>query len=180
MIQSCNLISADYPDLKCILPLAPTISRDLVQSLLGRASFHIKITSQGIYRALRACDLAMVASGTATLETAIMEVPMIILYRVSPISYWLGKMVIRVPHIGLVNLIAGEKVVPELIQGDVTPEKIVTEALAILQAGKKKEIMLRKLREIKQKLGKGGASERTAAIALQMVKRRGQYNSYSR
>ena len=100
------------------------------------------------------CDIALVASGTATLETALMEVPMIIAYKVSPISYWMAKRIVKVPHIGLVNLVAGEGVVPELVQDEVTPERLAHEAVTILDSDNLRENMIEKLRGIKVSLGK--------------------------
>jgi len=122
-----------------------------------------------VHRVLKACDLALVASGTATLEAAILETPMVIVYRVSWFSYWIGRMVISVPFIGLVNLVAGEEVVPELIQGDVTPERLAREAMDILEHDDKRRDMVRKLRALRETLGRGSASERTARIALEMI-----------
>ena len=169
MIKASSLLSSRYPALKCVLPLASTISPGLVRSIIGESSLDIKISRQGIYQSLAACDMAVVASGTATLEAAIMGIPMVIAYRVSPISYWVGKIMVRVPHIGLVNLVAGEEIVPELIQGEVTPERIAEEALTILMAGQRRENMIKKLGEVKEKLGEGGASERTAGMAIEMI-----------
>jgi len=122
-----------------------------------------------VYRVLKACDLAMVASGTATLEAAILETPMVIVYRVSFFSYWIGRMVISVPFIGLVNLVAGEEVVPELIQGDVTPDRLAREAMDILDHDERRRDMVKKLHALRETLGQGSASERTARIALEMI-----------
>jgi lipid-A-disaccharide synthase len=97
-------------------------------------------------------------------------VPMIIAYRLSSFSFWFGKMVVRgVPYIGLVNLIAGEEVVPELIQDEVTPQRLADKALAILEDENIEADMIKKLRMVKERLGSPGASLRTARIALQMM-----------
>lgn len=172
MIKAAEIISSHYPALKCLLPLASTVSSDLVLSMIGRTHLQIEILQGGIYRALGSCDLALVASGTATLETAIMEVPMVIVYRVSPISFWIAKMVVKVPHIGLVNLVAGERIVPELVQDEVTPERLAREALSILQSSQENENMVNRLRAVRERLGKGSASERTAEIAMEIMARR--------
>lgn len=171
MLKAAEMISPHYPGLKCLLPLASTVSSDLVLSMIGRTHLQVEILQGSIYRALGSCDLALVASGTATLETAIMEVPMVIVYRVSPISFWIAKMVVKVPHIGLVNLVAGERIVPELIQSEVTPERLAREALSILQSSRKRESVVDKLRVVRQRLGKGSASERTAKIVLEIMNR---------
>jgi lipid-A-disaccharide synthase len=169
MVEAAEMLSSRYHGLRCLLPLASTVSPSLVNGLISRSSVEIKTIQGDIYTALAACDLALVASGTATLETAIMGIPMIIVYRLSPISYWIGKRVVKVPFIGLVNLVAGEEIVPELIQSEVTPHRLAQEADAILGDGRKKENMIKKLERVKTKLGQGGASEKTARIAIEMM-----------
>jgi len=169
MLEAAEILQARHPGLKALLPLASTIQPDLVETLIKRTPISVKVLQGDIYRILSACDLALVASGTATLETAIMGVPMVILYKVSPLSYWIGRMVVKVPHIGLVNLVAGRQLVPELIQGDVTAEKIAREALAILEGRQVRENMVRDLRWLKERLGRGPASQKTAEIALEMM-----------
>ena len=119
---------------------------------------------------LRQTHLAFVASGTATLETAIMGVPMIILYKVSPLSYAIGKRVVHVPHIGLVNLIAGERVVPELIQEEATPGNLAHKAVELLEDRGLRQQMIMALAKVRNALGSPGAAERTAQIALHMMR----------
>jgi len=170
MIKAIEILSSRYPHLRCLLPLAPTIAPDLVQSFLKQSSTEINISQSSFYETLKACDLALVASGTATVETAIMGVPMVLVYRASPITSWVAKRFIKVPFIGLVNLVAGERVIPELIQYDVTPDRLAHEALEILEGGQKRENMIEKLGIVRERLGSGGASERTARIAMEMLK----------
>jgi lipid-A-disaccharide synthase len=169
MIDAAEILSTRYPGLKCILPVAQTISHDLIRSMVRRSSLEIIIAPKDVYRALAVCDIAMVASGTATLETAIMGVPMIIAYRVSPLSFWIGKMVVKVPYIGLVNLVAGKEVVPELIQGEVTPQGLADKAISILEDKNTRAAMIKDLQMVKERLGSPGASLRTARIALDMM-----------
>jgi lipid-A-disaccharide synthase len=171
MIKAVEILSSQYPRLRGLLLIAPTIPTELVQSFLEESSAEIGISQNSVYHTLAACDLALVASGTATVETAILGVPMVLLYRASAITFWIGKRVIKVPFLGLVNLVAGERVIPELIQDDLTPDRLAHEALEILEDGQKREIMIEKLGMVKQRLGRGGASERTARIALEMLNR---------
>lgn len=171
MAEAAGLLRTTYPNLQALLPRAPTISEDLVKGLLRKHSLKIKVIEGDIYRVLSACDLAFVASGTATLETAIMQVPMVILYRVSSLSYWIGKKVIKVPFIGLPNLIAGKEIVPELIQDAVTPERLAKEALNLIRDKGTRERMVYQLARVREKLGAISASERTAEIAFEMIGR---------
>jgi len=169
MVEAAERIRSKHAHLKCLLPRASTIPAELLDGILKKSSLDVQVIHGDVYRVLKACDLALVASGTATLEAAILETPMVIVYRVSFFSYWIGKLVISVPFIGLVNLVAGEEVVPELIQGDVTPERLAQEAMGILEHDDKRRVMIKKLRALRETLGQGSASERTARIALEMI-----------
>jgi lipid-A-disaccharide synthase len=171
MIESVEMLAPYYTNMQCVLPLASTISPDLVQTIIKKSSVLVKVLQKDIYRILSVCDLALVASGTATLETAVMEVPMVIIYKVSPISFWIGKKVIKVPYAGLPNLVAGEMIVPELIQEEVTPHRLVQEVQAILNDDQRKARIIERLRIISENLGAGGASEKTARIAIDMIDR---------
>jgi lipid-A-disaccharide synthase len=120
---------------------------------------------------MAACELLIVASGTVTLEAAILNTPMVILYRLSPLSYWIGRLMAKVRHIGLVNLVAGETVVPELVQGSVTPTKVANEALSILNDEKRFSAMKSAMADVRTKLGSPGASERAARLVLETMAR---------
>jgi len=170
MLGAAQIISSRVENLKCIIPVAPTISPDLINRVTGNSTLNIITTGRGIYHALKVCDLAFVASGTATLETAIMGVPMIITYRISPLSFNIARRVVKVPYVGLVNLVAGEEVAPELLQEEVNPEKIAEKALEILCDNTKKGEVKEKLAYVADRLGAPGASARTAGIALELMK----------
>lgn len=159
-----------YPKTRCLLPLAPTIDPRLIEDLIAGAAVDV-LVEKDIYEVLAGCDVAMVTSGTATLETAIMGVPMVIVYRISRLSYWIGKRVVKVPFIGLVNLVAGESVVAELIQDEVTPERIAVEARRLLEDRESRIRVMEGLKRVRGLLGAGGASERTARIAMEMMQR---------
>ena len=118
---------------------------------------------------LNQCHLAFVTSGTATLDAAIMNVPMVVIYKAKRLTYEVGKRVIKVPYLGLVNLVAGGMVAPELIQDDVTPEKLATAGKNFLADNALRQQTIDKLRRVKENLGRGGASERTARIAVEMM-----------
>jgi lipid-A-disaccharide synthase len=172
MIESVQILGKRYPKIRCRLSLAPTIEAEFIRSFTENSSVKIEIIPGNTLETLRICHVALVASGTATLETALMGIPMVIAYKISRFSYWLGRIVVRVPYIGLVNLVAGEEVAPELIQDDVVAGRLANEALNILEDDGIRENMINKLRGIRESLGRFGASESTAKIALEMMRSR--------
>jgi lipid-A-disaccharide synthase len=113
--------------------------------------------------------MVIVASGTATLETALLMTPMLIVYKISPLSYLLGRLFISVSHIGLVNIIAGKTIVPEYIQDDATPERLAAYLLETITDERKMAAIRSDLSEIKNKLGEPGAAQRAAALAYGML-----------
>ncbi|MCX7981286.1 MAG: lipid-A-disaccharide synthase [Syntrophales bacterium] len=170
MLEAATLLKKSYLDAFFILPYADTLDPSWIESIV--ASYETKVTlvpGHMIHQALAASDFAIVASGTATLETALMGVPMCIVYRLSFFTYLLGRLAIRVKNIGLVNIIAGKTLVPELIQKDCTPERIAITAKTILDDPVKVSEIREGLKEVKEKLGTPGAARKTALIALKMV-----------
>lgn len=129
----------------------------------------ISIVSQNRYSAMRACDLLLVASGTSTLESAILEVPLMIVYRVSWISWQLGKILVRVPYYGLVNWVAQRKCIPEYIQDEMDPARLASDAIRLLKDEADREQMKKDLRSIVDALGPAGAMERAANEILRKV-----------
>lgn len=169
MLAAAGMIRKRFPDAGFLLPPAPGIDRARIHDQVSRSGVPVQIADTCFNEALAACDLVLVASGTATLQAAIMETPMIICYRVSFLTYWIGRLLIRVPHIGLANIVAGRGVVPELIQHEVTPSRIAAQALQILGDARRLQEMRRDLRQVREKLGRGGAARRVAAIAAAML-----------
>ena len=168
MTGSVRLLADRYPSLRCLLPLAPTVKEALVRSYIP-GDLPIEIYRKDFYTLLNACDAAMVASGTATLEAALMQTPMVIAYKVSGLSYQVGKLVISPQAIGLANLVAGGNYFPELIQYQVTPERLYTEVVSMIEDPAVRSRMLGGLSEVRQRLGDKGALDRTAALASAMM-----------
>jgi lipid-A-disaccharide synthase len=169
MLGAARRIQERMPSVQYVLPAASWVDLTAVREIVSRSQVNVSIVENDFYRALAASDFAVVASGTATLQTALMDKPMIILYKVSPFTYMLGKMLIRVPCIGLANIVAGKKVFPELIQHEVTAERISAEVLSILENPQRLDIMRRELLGIKKAMGKKGASAAVARMAYDML-----------
>jgi lipid-A-disaccharide synthase len=169
MMQAAQIISQKIPDAQYILPLADTVEEKIVADIIASSNLNVKIISGHTYDVLACCDAAIVTSGTATLETGLLGVPMIIIYRVSLFSELIGRMIIKPQRIGLVNIIAGKTVAPELIQHDANGPRIASEVLAILLNEAKKQEITAELRDIRAKLGEPGAARRAAQIACDMI-----------
>ena len=170
MLEAASLIIKKMNRIKIAVSLAPTVKREYVEKIIGKhCAYDYDIISGGAAQILKICTLVVAASGTVTLEAAIAGVPMVIIYKVSPVSYRLGKAMINVPNICLVNLIAGREIVPELIQDRATPANIADEVLKILGNSGKIESMRNELIGIRNLLGGSGASGRVADIAMSML-----------
>jgi lipid-A-disaccharide synthase len=168
-VDAAEIISRSYSRLCCVLPLASTVNEDLVKSYLKDATIDIRVAGFDSKELLSIADLAFIASGTATLEAAITETPMVITYKVSPFSYILGRYLAKVSFIGLVNLVAGRAIAPELIQGNATGSRLAEEGLTILEDEKVRGKMIRDLQLVKERLGRSGASRGAASIAKDML-----------
>jgi lipid-A-disaccharide synthase len=122
----------------------------------------LQVVAGETYNTLAAADAAIVSSGTATVEAALLDVPMVVVYRVSPMTATLAKPLVRTPFFAMVNLIAGRQVVPELVQDDFTPEKVADKTLSLLNDPNERDTVRKGLREVRARLGSPGAIERAA------------------
>jgi lipid-A-disaccharide synthase len=148
---------------------ASTLDRAELQKELDRAGFVIPIVEAGRYNAVNAADLVWAASGTATLETALLEKPMIVVYRVSWVTYWLASLLVQIKYIGIANIIAGKAIVPELVQSDLSPERLVHESQALLNDHDARRMMIANLRKLREQLGSPGAANRVAELAVSIM-----------
>ena len=169
LLTSAHLLQRGIPELQFIIPLAPGISKANISPWMRNAATPVTVVEGFTYDVMNLSDLLITASGTATLEGAILGKPMVIVYKVSRGSYWIGRLLIRVNHIGLVNLVAGKEIATELIQNDVDPQRIAEEALRIL----KDPILYQKITEsmagVCQNLGEHGAAQRAARIVISLM-----------
>ncbi|OPY85378.1 MAG: Lipid-A-disaccharide synthase [Smithella sp. PtaU1.Bin162] len=169
MLQAAEILAQKIPDIQFILPLADTLEEKMISETIAGAGIKITVVSGNTYDVISCADLAIVASGTATLETALLGIPMIIIYKISPFSYFVGKLAVSVKNIGLVNIIAGKTIVPELIQDKADAGHIAREALAILENSARRREIISELAKIRAKLGKPGAAIRAAKLACDML-----------
>jgi lipid-A-disaccharide synthase len=169
MLMACRIMMEKLSPLQFVLPLAGTLAPDFVRDILWQFPVPVNVIRDEIYDVIAISDVAMVASGTATLETALLETPMVVVYKISAASYAIGRRFIRVDHISLPNIIAGRTIVPELIQDDANAGRIAAEVMELIVRKEKAQEMKFSLAEIRGKLGTPGASRRTAQIACDML-----------
>lgn len=172
MLEAARRLSRERKDLQFIIPVAPGLHKAELENLTGDDAAAVTLVDNSIYDVIDSSYLVIVASGTASLETALLAKPMVIVYRMSPVSYRIARLLVKVPHIGMANIIAGKKVVPELIQEQASGKRIAAEAARLITDTRYYGDMRTELELIKKKLGEPGASERAARIALTLLKRR--------
>ena len=171
MLDTAAILVDMIPNIHFLVPLAPTIRRDQVNPYLNGRNLPLTVVKNSTHEVIRSCEMIVAASGTVTLEAAILGTPLVVVYKVNPLTYWLGKRLVKVNHVALVNLIAGETVAPELIQHNVTPELIARESMKIFNDDKRKVWIKGRLRDVRRELGTRGASDKAAAIALELMGR---------
>jgi lipid-A-disaccharide synthase len=170
LIEAVEKLARREPKTKFLLAQASTIHDNLLQPLLGRSPVPIALVKEQATEVMALSDLVLVASGTATLQAAVVGTPMVLFYRTTPLTFWFANVVIRflirVKWIGLVNLVAGRTVVPELLQSDATGQRLYEEAIRILEDRRVYDEMKRDLATVRNALGEPGASARAAEAVL--------------
>lgn len=169
LLESARLLHERFPELQFILPLASSLERGDVASFLEDSGLDVTLVEGKGYDVMQVCDAIISVSGTVTLEVALMGVPMVIIYRVSPLTYQAAKRLIRVDHVGICNIVADRRVVRELIQHEAQPEIIAEEISRILTDSCYADAIRSGLSEVRTRLGRGGCSARVAEIVQEML-----------
>ena len=164
MLATAEIIRAKHPELQFVLPLAPTLDRTLVEALMANATIEINLIDAQSYHVMRAADAVLSASGTATLETALLGTPLAIMYIINPINYAIMKRLIQIDDIGLVNIVAGKRICQEFVQQKAIPERIASEIEHCLFDESYRHTMLNEFALVRQRMGEGGASQRVADL----------------
>ncbi|MGQ9662184.1 MAG: lipid-A-disaccharide synthase [Kiritimatiellia bacterium] len=170
--QATRLVEQKFPDACFIIATPSAETEKMVRRTLNRAGggpSRWEIVTGQTRQVLRQARAALVASGTATLEASLLLCPIVVVYRLSTLSYLLGKLLVKVPHIALVNIVAGKEVCPELIQNAASPTALCHHLEVLLRDGPERERMLQELRSVNAALGEGGAEQRAAEIVLEEI-----------
>ncbi len=169
MLDTARLVLEAQPGAAFLIPVASTVDPEPVHEAAARSGLPVVALRNAFDEIAQACDSALVASGTATLELAVRGVPPVVVYRTSRTTYLIGRMAVRVPFISLVNLIAERELVPELIQEDFTPQRAAAELVRLGCPGDARQDLLEGLREVRARLGPPGAYARAAAAMVEVL-----------
>jgi lipid-A-disaccharide synthase len=169
LMDTAQRLLREKPHLKFLVPVAPSFSEDEIRQRIGERCLPISLVQDNIYKIAAACDAVLTVSGTVTLQLALAGTPMAILYKVAPLSYVIGKRLIKIEFVGLTNIVAGRGIVREFIQDAADPEIMSLEILRLLDDEGYRRQMLADLAEVRERLGQPGSSERVADIIAAMI-----------
>jgi lipid-A-disaccharide synthase len=171
MLEAAKIIRRQLPTARFVVSCSDSIKDARVMNFVKQhgSMLDIEIIKGSVVDVFRQSQLLVAASGTVTLEAALYGIPMVIVYKVSPLSYWLGKRLIKVKHIGMVNLIVQKELLPELIQDNASPQTIAETVTAMIDDPSRLRRIEKELTGIKEHLGGAGASDRVARIALDLI-----------
>lgn len=181
MLEAAKLIRQEAGDVQFILPRASTIDEALLDELIQSSGMDVTIGEDRVYDMMNLSTAAIAASGTATLETALMGLPTLLVYRVNRLTYWLSKVLVHIDSIGLPNIIMGHRVIPELWQDEVTPENIAAAMVPMITDKAHREALHESLAAVRRTMGEPGAVQRTAQAILDLQEKEvpmKQYNSW--
>lgn len=169
LLAAATKLHAQNPALQFVLPKASNIDTQWLNDQLAQCSAPITVTAEHRYITLQACDITLAASGTVTLELALLEIPMIIAYKTNPLTFWLGKQLVNLKHLGLPNIIAQQTIVPELLQENLTAENIVTEVNQLLSDPTRYALAKTNLAKIHQALQSDATKKSLTQLLLQTL-----------
>jgi lipid-A-disaccharide synthase len=169
MLETSRLIRKEI-DAQFVIARSPSVSEEIYNRMIRRSGLDVKTAEGKTHDCLNIADFALVCSGTATLETAIMQKPFCVIYKMGLLNYLLYRPQVKLPYIGMVNIVAGRKIIPEFIQFNASPKKIAQEALSILRDKNRLQEISRDLGSVRSSLGPSGAASRAAQIILNTLK----------
>jgi lipid-A-disaccharide synthase len=172
MLKTVALMEREVGKLHVVVGCVADVEREVYTRIVEREAIQALMVEGRTYDLMAASDLLFAASGTVTLEAAILGIPMVVLYRMAPLSYALARLVVDVPSVSLPNLIAERKIVPECLQGEMVPERVGAWGLRLLNEISERRRMIDDLADVKGRLGSGGVSRKIAEIATLMVHER--------
>lgn len=171
LTAAAGRLQRQVPGCRFLVAVSPSLDISQLQRRAAHLHLPLVFTQEDVYTVARAVDVAMCVSGTITLQLALADTPMVIIYRMAPLSYWLGRRLVRIPYIGLVNIVAQQQVVPELIQKQAQPEPLARWAQALLSGAQRQQVR-QGLAQVREQLGEPGSSQRVAQWLLDLIRQR--------
>lgn len=168
ILGAAELIHRHHPQVSFLLPVAPSLNREEIARRLTGSPLPVTLVQDSIYDVANACDAVLSVSGTVTLQIALVGTPMAILYRMAPLTYAVGRRLVKVPYIGLANIVAGEGVVREFIQDEASAENLAAEIVRILDEPEYERRIRQGLSRVRERMGEPGCSTRVARMASVM------------
>jgi lipid-A-disaccharide synthase len=162
IVDSARIIQKELGQCQFLMPVADSIDPELIRKRLGENPLGIQVLTGRNYEVMNCSDALIMASGSSTLEAGLFTVPMVIIYKVHPLTFFIVRFVAHYTYFGLVNIVAGEEVVPELLNEQVTPERIADEALKWLKDPEQARVVKERLQKVRESLGSPGVVERIA------------------
>ena len=172
MINSANEIKKYIKGCQFILPVANTLNTEDIKDRINSNALDIKIVEGKSYDVMNCCDFLIIASGSATLEAALLGCPMVIIYKLNCVTYWLARVLVKIKLYGLVNIVAGEEVVPELIQSKATVKNITKEVVTLMNDTGRRENLRSRLLKVRKSLGDPGVLDRVAESMINFIRER--------
>lgn len=169
MLEAAQKLKTDFPNIQFILPQADSLPDSLIQNYLNQAKINVTVIKNQPYDVMQCCDAIMTCSGTATLEIALLGIPMVICYRLNSLTYFLGKLLVKTRFIGLPNIIFGEAIVKELIQNEATAQNLAIEIKRFLTDKEAAQNCRADLEIVREKLGQGGGIQNMAQLVKEML-----------
>ena len=173
MLAAAERIRERHPEVVFLLPVAPSFNRSDLEARLAGHTLSLTLVDGSIYATANACDAILAVSGTVTLQVALVGTPLAIVYRMAPLTYAIGRRLVKVPYIGLANIVAGAGVAREFIQDQATAENLAAEIVRILAEPDYARQLRQGLQKVRERLGEPGCSGRVAAMLAAMVQERG-------
>ena len=166
MLKAVRILKEKRPETRFFLPVAPGIERREIERHIEKSGASVELTEEHVYDLMGAADFAIATSGTVVMEAALMDLPAVVCYRMGRLNYAIGRMLVKIDHFSLPNIILGEEAEPELLQDEVTPERIAEEAAKLYKGEPQRDSVMARLKVAVLQLGPPGASVRVAAHVL--------------
>lgn len=173
MLKAVRILKAKRPETRFFLPVAPGLERQEIERHIEKSGASVELTEEHVYDLMGVADFAIATSGTVVMEAALMDLPAVVCYRMGRLNYAIGRMLVKIDHFSLPNIILGEEAEPELLQDEVTPERIAEEAAKLYKGEPQRDSVMARLKVAVLQLGPPGASVRVAAHVLAAAAGRG-------